>query len=355
MDPKRLEALLAAMHRVGASALHLVPGRPPMLRVQRRFVAGDATPVASADIDELSRDMLFSDHRERLARLGHVEVLYVARNGRRCRASVAAVDGTCSLVLRPVPERPPEFAGLELPPQLAGFTRCRTGLVAIAGFFGAGKSATLAAIVEACGQDAGLHVVTIEDSIQYVHQDGPALLHQREIGTHVATATAGVQQAVAAGVDVVVVADVADAATLDAALAAAEAGCLVFVGVEAGSVVGALADLTALVPLEQRPRLRTRLARALRGVAAQSLLHRSHTTGRLPVVEVLVNSPAVRAALRAGRLQELPGIMQRCRSLGMQTMDIALRGLLAQHLVTQEEALLHAVDRDEVLARGPAR
>lgn len=351
MDAQRLEALLAAMHRVGASALHLVPDRPPMLRVQRRFVAGDATPVATSDVGELIRDMLFSDHRERLARLGHVEVLYVARNGRRCRATVAETDGVCSLVLRPVPELPPQLADLELPPQVAGFTRCRAGLVAIAGFFGAGKSATLAAIVEACGQDAGLHIVTIEDSIQYVHQDGPALLHQREVGTHVATATAGIQQAVATGVDVVVVADTADAATLDAALSAAEAGCLVFLGVEAGSVVGALAELTSLVPLEQRPRLRTRLARALRGVTAQSLLHRSHTPGRLPVVEVLVNSPAVRTALRAGRLQDLPGIMQRCRSLGMQTMDIALRGLLAQHLVSQEEALLHAVDRDEVLVR----
>ena len=355
MDAKRLEALLAAMARVGASALHLVPGRPPALRVQRRFVAGDATPVAAADIDELTRDLLFSDHRERLATFGHVEVLYVARNGKRCRATVAQADGQCSLVLRPVPELPPKLTDLELPPQVGGFARCRAGLVAVAGFFGSGKSTTLAAIVEACSQDAGLHIVTIEDSIQFVHQDCPALLHQREVGTHVATAAAGVQQAVAAGVDVIVVAQLDDAATLDAAVAAAEAGCLVFVGVEAGSIVGALAQLTALVPIEARPRLRTRLARALRGVTAQSLLHRSHTPGRLPVVEILVNSQAVRTALRAGRLQELPAIMQRCRSLGMQTMDNALRSLLGQHLVTQDEALLHAVDRDEVLAKSPAR
>jgi twitching motility protein PilT len=126
----------------------------------------------------------------------------------------------------------------------------------------------------------------------------------------------------------------------------------VFVGVEAGSVVGALAELTAMVAIEDRPRLRTRLARALRGVTAQSLLQRSHNSGRVPVVEVLVGSQSARAAVRLGRLQELHAIMQRCRGLGMQTIDIALRALLSRHLVTQEEALLHAINRDEVLARS---
>ena len=355
MDTKRLEALLAAISRLGASALHLVPGRAPALRVQRRFVAGDETPVLPADVEELTRDMLFSDHREQLARLGHVEVLYVARSGGRYRATVADANGAVSLVLRPVPKAPPRLEPLDLPDQLAGFTRCRNGFVAVAGFFGAGKSTTLAAIVEACNEDAARHIVTIEDSIQFVHQNGAALLHQREVGTHVASAAEGIRQAVAAGVDVIVVGDVRDQVTLEAALSAAESGCLVFGGVEAGSIVGALAELTTMVPVEDRARLRTRLAGALRGVTAQSLLQRSHKAGRVPVVEILVSSPAVRASIRAGRLQDLGGIMKRCRGLGMQTTDIALRGLLTRHLVTQEEALLHASNRDEVLARAPAR
>src|SRR5687767_7772555 len=127
------------MTRVGASALHLVPGRTPALRVQRRFVAGDELPVAAADVDELTRDLLFSDHREQLARRGHVEVLYVARSGRRYRATVAEAGGESTLVLRPVPDVPPALSSLELPDQIAGFTRARAGLVAVAGFFGSGK------------------------------------------------------------------------------------------------------------------------------------------------------------------------------------------------------------------------
>ena len=355
MDTKRLDGLLAAIKQLGASALHLVPGRSPALRVQRRFVAGDESFVQASDVDELTRDMLFSDHREQLRQFGHVEVLYVARDGGRYRATVAQTDGVTSLVLRPVPNKPPRLEPLDMPEQVESFTRCRNGFVAIAGFFGAGKSTTLAAIVDSCNEDASRHIVTIEDSIQVVHHNGAALLHQREVGTHVASAADGIRQAAAAGVDVIVVSQVRDAETVEAVLSAAESGCLVFGGVEAGSVIGALAELNSLVPVEARPRLRTRLASALRGVTAQSLLHRSHKAGRVPLVEVLVGSAPVRAAIRAGRLQDVQGIMQRCRGLGMQTIDIALRGLLSRHLVTQEEAILHATNRDEVLAGMPAR
>ena len=353
MDTKRLESLLAAMTRVGASALHLVPGRSPALRVQRRFVSGDETPVLAADVDELLRDMLFADHRQQLAVRGHVEVLYVARSGRRYRAAVAEAFGQTSLVLRPVPEAPPELATLELPEQVAAFARCRSGLVLVAGYFGAGKSTTIAAMVETMAQDPSRQITTIESSIQFVHRSTAALLHQREIGTHVATAADGIRQAVVTGADVVVLGEVRDLDTLEAALTAAESGCLVVAGVEAGSVVGAITELTALASIEGRPRLRTRLARVLRGAIAQSLLHRSHRSGRVPVVEVLVGSGPVRSMIRKGSLQELQPIMQRCRSLGMQTVDVSLRSLLARHLVTQEEALLHANDRDEVLARVP--
>jgi len=355
VDTKRLENLLAAMTRVGASALHLVPGRAPSLRVQRRFVSGDETAVQVADVEELTRDMLFADHREELARLGHVAVLYVARSGRRYRATIAETDGQSSLVLRPVPEVPPQLETLDLPDQVAAFTRARSGLVTVAGFFGSGKSTTLAGIVEALNQDPSRHVVTIEDSIQFVHQNGSALLHQREVGTHVATAADGIRQAIATGADSIVISEICDVGTLDEALTAAESGCLVFAGVEAGSILGAITELTVMAPSEDRPRLRTRLSRALRGATAQSLLHRSHRVGRIPVVEVLVCNPVVRAAIRKGALQELPAIMQRCRGLGMQTTDISLRSLLGRHLVTQDEAMLHASNRDEVLARvnGP--
>ncbi len=353
MDTKRIETLLDAMGRLGASALHLVPGRVPALRVQRRFVPGDEAVVVAADIEEMLRDMLFADHREQLLRSGQVEVLYVSRSGRRFRAVVTEVEGAHSLVLRPVPDAAPKLEALELPEQVGAFARCRSGLVVVSGFFGAGKSTTLAALVDTLNLDPTRHIVTIEDAIEYLHPNGAALLHQREVGAHVASAASGVHESLAAGVDTLVVSEIRDAATLEAVITAAESGCLVFAGVESGSIVGALTEMALMVSSEQRSRLRTRLSRVLRGVLCQSLLPRSHRAGRVAVVEVLVGNPAARAAIRAGNLQELPTIMQRCRSLGMQTSDIALRGLLGRHLVSQEAALLHATDRDEVLGRTP--
>jgi len=355
MDTTRLDTLLAATTRMGATALHLVPGRAPSLRVQRRFVAGDETPVQPGDVEELTRDMLFSDHREQLESRGFVEVLYVSRAGARYRATVSSNNGECSVVLSPVPTEAPQMTDLDLPEQVGAFTRLRHGFVAVSGFFGAGKSTTLAAIVDACSGDADRHIVSIEESIQVVHQTGAALLHQREVGRHVVSAAEGVRQAVASGADVIIVSEVSDLATLDAVLTASESGCLVFAGVEAGSIIGAIVEMTSLAVIEDRPRMRARLARSLRGITAQSLLNRSHKGGRVPVVEILVASPAVRAAIRTGRLKDLPAIMRRCRGLGMQTTDVALRGLLNQHLVLEEEALLHATNRDEVLTRHPVR
>ena len=299
MDTARLDALLAATTRLGASALHLVPGRAPSLRVQRRFVAGDETAVEVVDVEELTRDMLFSDHRELLEKQGFVEVLYVSRSGARYRATAALNNGVTSLVLRPLPAESPQLAALEMPDQVGAFTRCRQGLVAVGGFFGSGKSTTLAAIVDACNSDGSRHIVSIEDSIQVVHQNNAALLHQREIGRHVVSAAEGVRQAVAFGADVVVLSEIHDFEVLDAVLTAAESGCLVFAGVEAGSIVGVLVAMASLAAVEDRPQMRTRLAKSLRGVTAQSLLHRSHKGGRVPVVEVLVASAAVEQRGRA--------------------------------------------------------
>jgi twitching motility protein PilT len=354
VQTKDLETLLASMSRVGASALHLVPGRAPALRVQRRFVPGEGGPITSTDVEELTRDMMFSDHRERLSRGGAVEVLYVARDGRRYRATIAEVASGLSLVLRPLPAGTPKLEELDLPEQVGAFARGRSGFVPVAGFFGSGKSTTLAALVGVLNQDPSRHIVTIEDSIEFVHENGKALLHQREIGTHVRTAATGIRQGVAVGVDVIVVGEIRDAETLDAALTAAESGCLVFGGIEAGSIVGAFTEMLLMVSAEDRARLRARLSRSLRGAMAQCLLQRSHRAGRVAVVEILVGNHAARAAINKGRLAELPGIMQRCRSLGMQTADISLRNLLGQHLINAEDALLHANDRDQVLGRNHA-
>jgi twitching motility protein PilT len=348
MDNKELEQMLAAMVRAGASSLHLIPGRPPCIRVQRQFVQSEHAAITASDVDELARDLLFEDHRERLRRDGQVEVLYVAHSGRRFRTTVLQQEAGLSLLFRPVPETPPQLRELELPPQMGAFTQYRNGLVLVTGFFGSGKSSTLAALVDRFNQETCKHVVTIEDPIEYLHPQGQALLHQREIGPHVRDYATGVAQATQLGADVVVVAELSDGPTLLAVLDAAEAGCLVFAGFDASSVIGALTEVPMLVPVEERERVRARLGVSLRAVTAQTLLPCAHKHGRVPMVEILISNSAVREAILLGDYRELHSIMNRCRGLGMQTADQALRGLLAHHLITPEEAQQHATSPDQL-------
>lgn len=351
MDKKTLEELLATMVRAGASSLHLTPGRSPAVRVQRRFLVSEHSPISSAEIEELTRDFLFEDHRVRLQLSGHVEVLYVSRNGRRFRTTVVQQGDGLSVLMRAVAERPARLEELELPDQIGGFTQFRSGLVLITGFFGAGKKTTLSAMVDKINHESTRNVVTLESPIECLHPQAQALLHQREVGVHVDSFANGIKQAMRVGADVIAVADLDNAATLDAALLAAESGCLVLATFEASSVVGACHELPYLFPPEGRPRTRARLADALRAMAAQTLLPRSHNKGRVALVEILLNNAAVRQSLRSAKLQDLPDIMTRCRGLGMQTNDAALRNLLARHLITPEEAQQHASNRDLLLGR----
>jgi twitching motility protein PilT len=316
------------------------------VRVQRRFVNSEKPPITVADVEELMRDILFVDHRVTLRDKGQVDVLYVARTGQRFRTTVALQGEGPAVLMRPVPENPPELKDLDLPPQISTFTQYRSGLVMVTGFFGSGKSSTLAALVNHLNHESGRHVITVEDPIEFVHPIGTALLHQREVGVHVKTAAEGVDQAAGVGAEVIAVSDLADPATLEAALNAVESGMLVIAAMESSSVVGLFSDMLGLVAAEARPRLRTRLAVGLRAVVAQTLVPRVHGKGRVPLVEVLINNAAVRTAIRAGQFQDLNGIMQRNRGLGMQNADGALRSLRSRHLVGHEEVVQHTAVPD---------
>lgn len=352
MDTKELERMLTAMTRAGASSLHLLPGHSPCVRIQRRFVQSEHPVVESAAIDELLRDLLFEDHRVRLRRDGQVDVLYVSHSGQRYRTTVLQQEKGLAMLMRPIPEAPPQLEELGLPPQFASFVQLPSGLVLVAGSFGSGKSSTIAAMADRFNKETTRHLVTIEEPIEYMHPQGQALMHQREVGAHVRDCATGVRQAVRTGAEVIFVGEIQDAEALGAVLDAAESGCLVFAGFDASSVVGACMDLPTLAAPEDRHRVRSRFAATMRAVTAQTLLPCAHQQGRVPMVEVLIANSAARTALRDGAYEDLPGIMHRCRGLGMQNVDAALRSLLARHVITPEEAMQHAVHRENVVVRG---
>lgn len=351
IDRTRLDDLLSGLVRSRGSALHVTPGHPPWIRLEGRVLPDGDALVTAEDLDDLLREFLFADHYSRLERGEEVEILFTSSDGDRFRTLVMPTRDGISVVFRRVPVRIPTFQEVGLPELLGAFSSLRDGLVLVTGFHGSGKRSTLAALVERVNAERPVHVVTVERQIEYIHTSRRAVVHQREVGTHVQSSAAGIRQACDQGADVVFVNDLDDAETLEAVFDTVERGILVFAGFEASGVVGAIADLPQLVSAERRPIVCRRLAASIRGIVSQTLVRRRHGRGRVPLLEILLRNEAITEAIRDGRHDELPDLMLKGRGLGMQTSDMALRSLLQRHLISAEEAAWHASDRDWVLAR----
>ena len=255
------------------------------------------------------------------------------------------------MVFRRVPSQIPTFGDLELPELLGSFVGFRSGLILLTGFMGSGKSSTLASMVERINNERPVHIVCVENSIEFIHQSKVALIHQREVGTHIETVAEGVSHAYHQGAEVIAVNTLTDYEGFLSVLDAVERGSLVLCAFSASGVVAGTADLFRMFPAAERSRVRHRFAQALRVMMSQTLIKRRHGNSRVPLLEIMIRNKAVSRAIRHGTLEDLNDIMVRGRGLGMQTTDMALRSLLNRHLITAEEAAYHAADRDWVCSR----
>ncbi len=351
MDRSQLEDLLASVIRTEGNSLHLLPDHVPFVRVGDNVVPTDMDRVSPQVIADLMRDFLFEDHRQQLERGEEVEVLYSTSGGQRFRTMVMRQCRGFAVVFHRMPDQIPTFEELGLPPVLSSLTGFQRGIVLLTGFFGSGKSTTLASLVQRINQEGAFHIHTIEKPIEFIHYSSQSLVHQREVGAHVDSMAEGVRDAYRQGAEVVVVDGLTDAETLFAMFEAVERGCFVLATLNASNVVGAITDVAKLVPPDDRPLVLSRLSKLLRGVAAQSLINRSHAGGRVPVFEVMIRTRAIAQAIRDGEFDELPELIRRGRGLGMQTSDQALRSLLVHNVIAPDEAAYHAVDREWVLSR----
>lgn len=354
---ERLEALLAGVLRSGSSSLHLCSGSAPWIRLTGRVVATGDEVLSAGDLEELAAELLFAEQIAALGRGGEIDVVWNAATGERFRLCGSRHEEGHSFVFRHVPKRTPDLRECELPESLAGFAAIESGLIVVAGPPASGKSVTVAAVLERLLRERPAHVMTLDRRIEFHQTSSTAWIHQREIGTHVESIAAGVRDAFASGVDVLAVGSVESIEDLRAVLDATEGGLLVIAAYEASSVVGAIAELSRMAPVDDRLDVRERLATSLRVVVGQSLVRRRNGLGRVPLLEVLVSNDAVARAIRRGRPESLHRLMANGAGLGMQTADMALSDLLRRNLISEEEATQHAresVRSDASAGRSPA-
>jgi twitching motility protein PilT len=337
-----LDQLLRFAVEQGASDVHLKVGSRPRLRVDGRLREGPFDTVEPTDTDRLATAVIPRSRAESFAAEHECDFMYGIAGLGRFRVSAFRQRGYVGLVLRRVLPGIPSFEALGLPPTVADLAREQHGLVLVTGLAGAGKTATIAAMVDHVNQHREGHIITIEDPVEVLHADKRSIVDQREVGTDTPTAVSGLEHALRQDPDVLVLGQLADDAAAGAILQAAEIGHLVIAAMSTVTAVDSIDRFVELFPPHRQRQARATLAATLRGVVSQRLLPRAGGRGRVPAVEILVANSRVRERIVEQRLDELEDEMTVGELYGMQTFDQSLVQLYRNGLVERTDAVSHA-------------
>jgi twitching motility protein PilT len=346
-----LDRALAAAREKGASDIHLRGGLAPILRIdgELRTLAGPRNeplpPLSREFVQSLAMSLLNDRRREILERTGDVAMSITAGDGSRQRISVWQHRGGTALAVRLVPAQPPPLAKLDLPPGVASLVARGAGLALLTGPAGAGKTTTLAALIDHVGGERACHIITIEDPVEIVLRDRHSVVVQREVGLDAPTTAAALRAALRQDADVLAVSELRDTEAVELAIYAAETGRLVLAGVGARDALGAVARLLDLAGAGDRPSLRPRLAGTLRGVLAQQLVPRADGKGRIAAAELLLVDDETRHLLRdpAGDTA-LRAALAAGRPAGSQSFDATLVALARAGRIGVDDAISRATD-----------
>ena len=345
-----LPDLLRRTAEQGGSDLHLTAGTPPRIRVHGELrPQDDLDPLSAADTKRLIYSGLTDAQRRCFEETSELDCAFGAPGVTRVRANVFGQRGGVAAVYRLIPDRIPGLETLGLPPVVSALVERPHGLVLVTGPTGSGKSTTLAAMVDRINSRRRGHILTIEDPIEYVHRHKRSIVNQREVHAD----TAGFAQALRAALredpDVVLIGEMRDLETTEAALRIAETGHLTLATLHTSSAVQTISRVVDLFPAHQQPLARTQLSLVLQGVVCQRLVPVRDGRGRVCAPEVLVATPAIRNLIRDDRLHQVYSAMQAGQqALGMRTMTQSLAALCAQGVIAREQALAHASNREEL-------
>ena len=348
--PPSLSELLARAAARGGSDLHLTAGAPPHVRVRGTLEPqADLEPLTPADTQRVIYGGLTAAQRQRFEETRELDVAFGIEGVGRVRANVFRQRGSVAAVYRLVPDRIQGLERLGLPPVVAELAGRPHGLVLVTGPTGSGKSTTLAALIDRINRERRGHVLTIEDPIEHVHPHRRSIVNQREVRGDTAGFAPALRAALREDPDVVLIGEMRDLETAEAALRIAETGHLTLATLHTGSAAHAVGRVIDLFPAHQQQQVRTQLSLVLEGVVCQALVPAAGGSGRVCAVEVLIATPAVRNLIREDKAHLIYAAMQAGRrQRGMRTMTQALADLCRQGRVTREEALGHAANREEL-------
>ncbi|MGH9867290.1 MAG: type IV pilus twitching motility protein PilT [Candidatus Polarisedimenticolia bacterium] len=349
--PLDLDHLLHEAVRRGASDLLLVPGSPPVVRLHGELVTLEgAPPVGHDDVTDMLAPYLAPPDAQRFRDGEAVDYCFERASVGRFRCNLHRVRGGSSASLRVLPESPPEFASLGLPPQIARLADMHKGFVLVVGPTGAGKTTTLACLVEMINARRPVHIVTIENPVEFRHRHKRAVVEQIEIGEDSPSFSEALRHALRQDPDVILVGEMRDLDTVAIALTAAETGHLVFSSLHTNDTSQAIDRIIDVFPAHQQNQVRQQLSLSLTGVVAQHLIPVLNGMGRVPAVEVLMATDAIRNLIRTGKTHQIYSAISTGKAAGMQTLEESLASLVRRGTISREEARLRTVHPEELEA-----
>ena len=340
----KVDRFLKLMNDRGASDFHLSVGRPPMLRLGGEMDPVRYRVITNMDFVEFMKPLSHAADWRSFKKRGDADFSYEVAGVARFRVNMFMQERGYGAVFRIIPTKLMSFAQLGLPRQVEKFCFMRGGLILVTGPTGSGKSTTLSAVINKMNEEQDLHIITVEDPIEFVHPNKKSILSQREVHTHVSSFAVAVQAAVREDPDVILVGEMRDLETIRTALNAAESGFTVFGTLHTNNAAKAVDRIINVFPQEEQEGVRGALAESLKGVVAQQLLKRVGG-GRVAALEILFSTSGLSSMIRDGKTTQITSSIQMGKSMGMQSMDDALFALVEEETVTPESAYEKAVDK----------
>lgn len=340
-----IDRFLKLMNDRGASDLHISVGRPPLMRISGRMDPIRFRLITEHDFERMIRPAVPDHLWQRYQQTGDCDLAYEVDGLARFRVNLFQQHRGAGAVFRVIPSRVMTIDQLGLPKSVGKLAQLRGGLVLVTGPTGSGKSTTLAAIIHQMANQRPMHIVTIEDPIEFVHENSKALVSQREVGQHSRSFADAVKAAVREDPDCILVGEMRDLETIEIALDAAETGVLVFATLHTNSAAKTIDRIINVFPSDRHDGVRGVLASVIKGVLSQQLLRRARG-GRVAAVEVLFGLPALSSLIREGKTHQVSSFIQANKAMGMYAMDESLRDFVAAGIVHGQVALEKAIDKD---------
>jgi len=351
----KIDALFRMMKEQGASDLHLSTGNPPIFRLHGEMVRLNFKSLTDEELREVLFEILDEKQLAHFQATKDLDFAYAVPDLARFRGNIFMQHRGIAGVFRIIPSKILSADDLHLPDGVRRMTNFKKGLVLVTGPTGSGKSTSLAAMIDLINSTRKEHILTLEDPLEFIHENKLSLLNQRQIGEHTESFASALRAALREDPDIILVGEMRDLTTISLAMSAAETGHLVFGTLHTNTAAKTIDRIIDVFPTDQQEQVRAMLSESLKGVVCQQLLKTADGKGRTAAFEIMLGTPAIGNLIREGKTFQIPSIIQTAKKDGMQLMDQHLLDLLKTKQINPEEAYRCAIDKKQFEQYLPAQ